>query len=247
MALFGLLGYPLGHSFSKRYFTQKFATEGLKNYTYQNFEIDNIDKVIDVFRSPDLRGLNVTIPYKEEVIPFLDELHEDANRIGAVNVIKFARDGRKIGHNSDYYGFKQSLINFLDSRKIDQALILGTGGAGKAIKAALEDLQINFSFVSRTPDSQQFTYEQIKSNPELLKSHQLLINTTPLGTFPNVEDKPDIPYKELTSDHFLYDVVYNPSITAFMKAGKEQGANIKNGLEMLELQAEKSWEIWNSA
>ncbi len=241
--LYGLIGYPLTHSFSKKYFTEKFEKENIKNSKYELFEIKEAGEILDVLKNnPNLRGLNVTIPHKENVIQYLDEIDAAAKEIGAVNVIKIT-NGKLKGFNSDYYGFRQSLLNLIGERKQLKALILGTGGAAKAVKAALLDLNIPFHFVSRKKEGANFSYEALDKT--ILSEHKLIINTSPLGMYPNVETCPDIPYHLLTPEHFLFDLVYNPEETTFMKKGAERDAKTKNGLEMLHLQAEKAWEIWN--
>jgi shikimate dehydrogenase len=242
MKTYGLIGFPLKHSFSGKYFTEKFQKEKIKSSEYRLFPLQNIEKFEDL-RKQNIAGLNVTIPYKEQIIPFLDELDEHAKAIGAVNVIQF-KNGKTKGFNSDYYGFKESLSSFLPEEFKSKALILGTGGASKAIKQVLDDLSISYKVVSRK-NGFDFTYEELKAKPNSLRDNRLLINTTPLGTFPNVEEKPDLPYEYLTESHLLYDLVYNPAETAFMKAGTGHGAKTINGLRMLIGQAEKSWEIWN--
>ena len=248
MKKFGLIGFPLKHSFSKRYFTEKFEREGLEDCQYEMFEIESIGKIRQVLDdNPDLVGLNVTIPYKLEVMPFLDEIDPVAKEIGAVNTIKFKSGGKRIGYNTDYLGFKISLEKRLrDPLTTYKALVLGTGGASKAVVAALKDLGIDYKYISRTTSKDAISYQQLNSSPEILNTHRLIINTTPLGTSPNVNAAPDIPYEWISDQHFLYDLVYNPAETRFLMNGKAKGADIKNGLEMLELQAEKAWEIWNS-
>ncbi len=245
MQKYGLLGYPLGHSFSKNYFNQKFESEKI-DAQYVNFEISDIKYIKNVLKeNPNLNGLNVTIPYKEQVIPYLDDLDEDARLIGAVNVIKFTKGflgkTKLIGYNSDIIGFKRSIEPLLDSSH-RKALILGTGGASKAVMHGLKQLGVGTTFVSRTPKEHCITYQDV--TPELLESYTVIVNTTPLGMFPNVEACPDIPYDALTPKHLLYDLLYNPDETLFMKKGKEHGAVVKNGLEMLLLQAFAAWEIW---
>ncbi|WMN12481.1 shikimate dehydrogenase [Marivirga salinae] len=242
MKIYGLIGYPLEHSFSGKYFAKKFDKENIKNCEYRLFPLENIQEFEELKRQ-EIAGLNVTIPYKEKIIPYLDELDEHAQAIGAVNVIQF-KNGKTKGYNSDYHGFKDSLLNFLPKEFRSKALILGTGGASKAIKQVLKDLSIPFKVVSRK-EGFDFTYKEINDKPEILAGFHLIINTTPLGTYPKVEEKPNLPFKVLTENHYFYDLVYNPSETAFMKAGKKQGAKTINGLEMLVGQAEKSWEIWN--
>ena len=245
MQKYGLLGYPLGHSFSKNYFNQKFESEKI-DAQYVNFEISDIKYIKNVLKeNPNLNGLNVTIPYKEQVIPYLDDLDEDARLIGAVNVIKFTKGflgkTKLIGYNSDIIGFKRSIEPLLDSSH-RKALILGTGGASKAVMHGLKQLGVGTTFVSRTPKEHCITYQDV--TPELLESYTVIVNTTPLGMFPNVDACPDIPYDALTPKHLLYDLLYNPAETLFIKKGKEHGAVVKNGLEMLLLQAFAAWEIW---
>jgi shikimate dehydrogenase len=249
MKRFGLLGKTLSHSFSKKYFSEKFNKQGLNDHIFELFELPLIKDFPALIKSkPDLCGMNVTIPYKQQVMKYLDGLDASATKVGAVNVIKFEKDGRKTGYNSDYFGFKQSLINY--SKEVNfnlngaKALILGTGGAAKAVIAALNDLNIPFKIVSREKGKADLTYEELFKLPEF--DFQLIINSSPLGTFPKTEENPEIPYNLLTSKNLLFDLVYNPEETLFMKKGKAQGANVKNGLEMLHLQAEKAWEIWNT-
>lgn len=244
MQKYGLLGYPLGHSFSRNYFNQKFKAEKI-DAEYVNFEIPNIKEIKTVLKeNPDLNGLNVTIPYKEQVIPYLDDLDEDARLIGAVNVIKFTkgRFGRKLkGYNSDIIGFKQSIEPLLkESHR--KALILGTGGASKAVFHGLKQLGVGATWVSRKPKEFCITYEEI--TPKMMEQYTIIVNSTPLGMFPNINSCPDIPYDSLTPAHLLYDLLYNPDETLFMKKGKEKGAVVKNGLEMLLLQAFAGYEIW---
>ena len=244
MNQYGLIGYPLSHSFSKKYFNEKFVAEGIKNHSYSLFPIERIDDLPLLLKSfPNLNGLNVTIPYKEYVLEFLDEIDDDAANIGAVNTIKII-DGKLKGFNTDVYGFKIALLKLIGDAKIDNALILGTGGAAKACAYILGKLEIPFKYVSRTKKENQFIYEELSKS--VIENNQLIINTTPLGTFPNINSYPNIPYNHLSTKHYLYDLVYNPEETEFLKRGKERGAAIKNGLEMLHLQAEKAWEIWNT-
>ena len=243
---YGLIGYPLGHSFSRGYFNEKFKAEGI-DAEYLNFEIPSIIEFNQVIEeNPDLCGLNVTIPYKEQVINYLDELAPDARQIGAVNVIQIIRQSKGkvklVGHNSDVIGFTQSIEPLLKPSH-RKALILGTGGASKAVRHGLASLGIEPTYVSRTPKAPTFlTYEQL--TPEVMASHTVIVNTTPVGMYPKVDHCPDIPYDLLTPDHLLYDLIYNPDETLFMKRGKAQGATVKNGLEMLLLQAFAAWEIW---
>jgi shikimate dehydrogenase len=239
----GLIGKSLSHSFSKSYFANKFQQAGITDYRYDHYELKSIDEFLPLINKlPHLIGLNVTIPYKLEVIPLMDELSKEAEAIGAVNVIK-VKAGKLTGFNSDYFGFQNSLVNWLPQHWQGKALILGTGGASQAVEAVLKDLQIPFQFVSRSPGADRVTYQQAL-DLQLIDSHQLIINTTPLGMHPQTDTYPDIDYDRISNEHFLYDLVYNPESTRFMQLGKKQGASIKNGLEMLELQAEKSWEIW---
>jgi len=241
MHKFGLLGKNINYSFSRKYFSEKFQKENQTN-TYENFDIQSIDSFPKIVsENSDLKGMNVTIPYKEAIIPYLDSLNEDAEMIGAVNTIKFV-NGKLIGHNTDYYGFQKSIEPFLPLKK-KTALIFGTGGASKAIAHALKNLGFEYKFVSRKNDS-HLTYHDL--NQSIIEKNLLLINCTPLGTHPNIEKCISIPYKFITENHLLFDLVYNPSETAFLMNGKQQGAQICNGLKMLEFQAEKSWEIWNS-
>ena len=246
MRTFGLIGFPLTHSFSQKYFTLKFEDENI-NARYLNFPISSIDDFPELFKHhPYLAGLNVTIPYKQQVIPFLNELDSAAKDIGAVNVIKISWDSKTPhlkGYNSDIVGFRASLFPLLtiDHKK---ALVLGTGGASKAVVEALNLLNIDFKYVSRSPKgSDIIAYEEL--NEEITANHKLIINTTPLGMYPNVDNCPDIPYEAITPEHLLYDLVYNPEETLFLKKGREKGAKTKNGLEMLYLQAEEAWRIWN--
>ena len=245
MKKYGLLGYPLGHSFSRNYFNQKFEAERI-DAEYLNFEIPEIKEIKNVIKeNPELNGLNVTIPYKEQVIPYLDDLDEDARLIGAVNVIKFSKGlfgkVKLKGYNSDIIGFKQSIEPLLKEHH-RKALILGTGGASKAVFQGLKQLGVASTFVSRKAKEYCITYEEI--TPKVMEQYTVIVNTTPLGMYPNVNACPDIPYDPLTSDHLLYDLLYNPDETLFMRKGKEKGAVVKNGLEMLLLQAFAAWEIW---
>lgn len=240
MRKFGLIGFPLTHSFSESYFQEKFFKEDLHNCQYQNFPIEDITKVRESLENKGLIGFNVTIPHKESITPFLDALSKDAEAIGAVNTV-LVKNNKWIGHNTDWIGFYHSIKPLLkDHHK--KALILGSGGASKAIIYALEQLHIKTLVISR---KEAFTnYSEI--NKKLLEEHQLIINCTPLGTFPKTEEYPPIPYELLSSKHLLYDLVYNPSESRFLTYGKANGASTKNGLEMLHRQAEEAWEIWNS-
>ena len=239
--IYGLLGRDIGYSFSRGYFAEKFQKEKL-NFEYNNFDISQINEVSEILNNSEIKGLNVTIPYKEEVISFLNNLDPIAKEIGAVNTIKFDNNRKTTGYNSDFYGFIESLKPLLKT-STKNALILGTGGASKAIAYALTQLQIDYTFVSRTAGDRKIAYADL--NEDIIKKNTLLINCTPLGTHPDVGEYPDIPYKHITEEHILYDLIYNPAETVFLKKGREKGAKTCNGLQMLALQAEKSWEIWN--
>ncbi len=249
MNRYGLIGYPLTHSFSQRYFTEKFTLEGIKDSQYELFEMPDITALPDLLQTDDLRGLNVTIPHKQAVQPYLDRLDASAEKVGAVNVIKIESDGSRTGYNSDYYGFRQSLVDWFEELAIDptnfggQALILGTGGASRAVMAALTDLGIDYRLVSRTKSTETLSYDEL---PEYIGSYRLIINSSPVGTYPRTDQAPVLRYDKLTAWHLLYDLVYNPAETRFMQLGRKQGAATHNGLRMLELQAEKAWEIWQA-
>jgi len=241
--LYGLIGYPLSHSFSKAYFAKKFQDLGIENKHYDLFPLAKIEEFSDLLtRDKNIVGLNVTIPYKEKVMRFLDEIDEAAEKIGAVNTIKIAANGKTKGYNTDVYGFEKSLLALLQPHH-QAALILGTGGAAKAVKYVLEKCHIRYKMVARRPKATQFSYEDIDET--VLQKYSIIINATPLGMSPNLESCPNLPYEHLTKQHLLYDLVYNPAETVFLQKGKQQGAIIKNGLEMLHLQAEKAWQIWN--
>ncbi|MBO4840551.1 MAG: shikimate dehydrogenase [Bacteroidaceae bacterium] len=241
MDKYGIIGNPLGHSFSKGFFTEKFAKEGI-DAQYLNFQIPEIGKLTDVLKeNPELRGINVTLPYKTEVIPFLDELSDEAREIGAVNVVQI-RNGHLKGFNSDIIGFTRSIQPLLKPHH-KKALILGTGGASRAIRVGLTRLGLEWKYVSRIPREGMITYNDITA--ETLKEYEVIVNCSPVGMFPKVDECPAIPYEFLTADNLLYDLVYNPEDTLFLKRGREQGARGKNGLEMLHLQAIASWEFWN--
>lgn len=245
MRKFGLIGYPLGHSFSKKYFTAKFEREGIEGCQFDLYEIPQVEDFSElVTNHPELEGMAVTIPYKEQVIPFLDQLDPACEVIGAVNCIQI-RNGQKKGFNTDYIGFKHSLQAWLGSQ-IPKALVLGTGGASKAVKQALKDLGVSFLSVSRTQAENQITYQDLVEDPAILRDYPLLINTTPLGTYPKVEGIPDIPLDQLDSKNYVYDLVYNPPVTRLMQECIARGGKAKNGQDMLELQAEAAWKIWNS-
>ena len=246
MRQFGLIGRTLQHSFSQTYFTQKFYSQRLAEHRYDLFELATVGELPALLAAhPDLAGLNVTIPYKETVVTYLDELAGSARRVGAVNVIERLPDGRLRGHNTDMVGFRESLRQFFPATPTARALVLGAGGAAKAVTVALNDLGIAHWSVTRDPLGPGLTYDDL--TPQVLAAHPLIINTTPLGTFPLVEECPRLPYEALTAQHYLYDLVYNPTETLFMAKGRAAGAQVKNGFEMLCLQAEAAWEIWNSA
>ncbi|MCH5720912.1 shikimate dehydrogenase family protein [Niabella hibiscisoli] len=241
MNLYGLIGMPLAQSFSKKYFTGKFEKEGIAEAAYELFPLENISLLKELLATqPDLKGLNVTIPYKEQVIPFLSGLNEEAKNIGACNCIKI-NGGRLTGFNTDAPAFRQSLLPQLQSHH-KKALILGTGGAAKAVLYVLQSLGIEYAYVSRSKGA-GFTYDELNST--IIREYPLIINSTPLGSFPKVDTAPDIPYAYLNADNYLYDLVYNPAKTLFLQKGAERGAAIKNGYEMLVGQAELSWQIWN--
>lgn len=244
--IFGLIGYPLSHSFSRKFFTEKFSAEDI-HADYLNFEIEDITQLARIIASnPDLVGLNVTIPYKEQVIKYLDFTDDEAARIHAVNTIRIQRSGKNIslhGYNTDIVGFQESLRPLLKPchRK---AVVLGTGGASKAVIKALSNLGIDAIMVSRNPeDNKELSYSDL--DQDVMNNYKIVVNTTPIGSFPRTDACPAIPYEFLTPEHLLYDLVYNPGTTEFLKLGKQQGATIKNGLEMLHLQALAAWEIWN--
>lgn len=247
---YGLIGYPLSHSFSKKYFTEKFEKENISDSEYLAFPIEKIELLPQLIKdNPTLKGLSVTIPYKESVIPFLDELDETAKKIGAVNCIKIS-NGRLIGYNTDAFGFRQSIKPFLESHH-ERALIIGTGGASKAVEYVLKEIGIDCFFVTRKKSNNQqpttnnfFAYDEV--NEHMLNAFKLIVNATPLGMFPNVDASPSIPYQFITSSHLLYDLVYNPAETEFLKKGKTKGAAIVNGFSMLQHQAEEAWRIWQA-
>ena len=246
MDKYGLIGYPLGHSFSISYFNQRFHDEDI-DAVYENFEIPTIDILPEVLsQNPELKGLNVTIPYKEKVIPFLDSISPEARAIGAVNVIRVIHEGKNIklkGYNSDVIGFTQSIEPMLEKKWHQKALILGTGGASKAIDYGLRNLGLETVFVSRYERPGTIQYERI--TPEVVKEYNVIVNCTPLGMYPKTEECPQLPYEAMDSHTILYDLIYNPDETLFMRKGAAQGAQVKNGLEMLLLQAFASWEFWH--
>ena len=238
---FGLIGKNIDYSFSKKYFSEKFKKENL-DCTYSNFDIENISLIESILQKNGISGYNVTIPYKQEIIKFLDEIDEVAKAIGAVNTIKKI-DNKNIGFNTDCIGFEKSLIPLIENKKPDSALILGGGGASKAVKYVLKKIKINYSTVSRKEGKSEFIYENL--NDVIINKFKMIINCSPVGTFPNINKCPNIPYKHLTKEHVLYDLVYNPIESLFLRRGRELGCKTKNGLEMLEIQANESWRIWN--
>ena len=244
MAKYGLIGSNISFSFSKTFFTTKFEIENNRTDSYDNFDVSSISKLKEIIAEhSDLKGLNVTIPFKESVIPLLDRVDKEAKKIGAVNTIKILRDGKLVGYNTDHYGFAKAVSNFLPIKE-KTALILGTGGSSKAIAFVLEAMGFDYQFVSRTKTETNLVYNELTKN--ILLDHCLIVNCTPLGTFPNVSEFPNIPYQFLTRDHLLFDLIYNPRETEFLKMGHAKGARVANGFKMLEYQAKKSWSIWKS-
>jgi shikimate dehydrogenase len=242
MRLFALIGNPLTHSFSKKYFTEKFERESLMDCRYELFPISSIEALPELLRAnPDLCGLNVTIPYKEQVLSYLKEENELVRAIRACNCIDL-QNGRIKGYNTDVLGFEQSLAQLWQPHH-KKALILGTGGVSKAVQYILQKLGLSFRYVSRKPGVHNFSYEQL--TPQVMQEYTLIVNTTPLGTYPNVTEAPQIPYEFLTPGHYLFDMVYNPERTLFLQKGEERGAVVKNGYDMLKIQADESWKIWN--
>ena len=242
MKLYGLIGKTLDHSFSKSYFENKFISEHIQNASYSNFPLESIEEFKSLIKKMNFSGLNITIPYKTLIIPFLDELSEEAKSIGAVNTIDF-KNNKLIGYNTDYIGFLNAIKPFLENT-VEKALILGTGGASKAVVFALKKIGIKSLCVSRLPNEEQLNYDQL--NHLVLKHHLIIVNTTPLGTSPNTNECPNIPYQYITEKHLLVDLVYNPEETLFLKKGRKNLANILNGKSMLIHQAEEAWRIWNS-
>lgn len=255
MKIYGIIGRPLGHSFSKPYFERKFAELGLTDHRYYNFPLETIAGVAAIRDGyPDLAGFNVTIPYKKEIIPLLDGISDEARAIGAVNCVKVV-DRKLYGYNTDAYGFGIGLEKLLGTELhgvqgaggefsgTRSALVLGSGGAASAVCYVLDRLGIEFCNVSRSKKPGSLTYEEL--SPAIMRSHRLIVNTTPLGTWPDVDNKPDIPYEHIGPGHFIYDLVYNPPVTAFLAEGRKRGAATLNGETMLHAQAERNWEIWN--
>lgn len=239
---YGLLGKNISYSFSEEYFTEKFKREGIEDAHFSTFDFPDLSNFEALLATPGLKGLSVTIPYKEAVIPYLDELSDDARAIGAVNSIKIYPNGKTKGFNTDVYGFKRSIAPFLENHH-EKALVLGTGGAAKAVKWVLEQLDIKVFLVSRNAKGEgTVNYSQLK--PQHMQAFPLIVNASPVGTFPDIESCPDLPYEGMSSANLLFDLIYNPPETRFLKNGREMGANTVNGLSMLRLQAQKSWEIW---
>ncbi|MBX2931282.1 MAG: shikimate dehydrogenase [Chitinophagaceae bacterium] len=244
MKLYGLIGFLLSHSLSKKYFDEKFRQENLFNYRFSNFEISHINQITDIIQqNKHLQGFAITIPYKQQIIPYLHIASNEVKKIQACNCVKII-DGQLYGYNTDIIGFEKSFTELLQPHH-NKALILGTGGAAKAVQFVLKKLSISFLNVSRKIINETtITYQQI--NQQLLEEYTIIINTTPLGTFPNTNECPDIPYQLLTAKHYLFDLIYNPSFTKFLQLGKQQNATIKNGKDMLTIQAEENWKIWYS-
>lgn len=241
--LFGLVGRNISYSFSAGYFATKFKELGLKKYTYTNFDINSIEELPAIIEEAEgLKGLNVTIPYKEEVIPLLDKLSKNAEIIGAVNTITISKKGKTKGYNTDHYGFRKALKPLLLPHHT-KALILGTGGASKAVAYALRKMMIEYDFVSRNGNETVFTYEELSA--DVFADYQIIINTSPVGTFPNVDECPPLDYLLFTENHIAFDLIYNPAETKFLRLAKQNGADTENGYAMLVHQAEKAWEIWN--
>tara|TARA_R110002049_G_scaffold82223_3_gene209272 strand:+ start:1302 stop:2054 length:753 start_codon:yes stop_codon:yes gene_type:complete len=242
--VFGLLGKNISYSFSRGYFAEKFEKLDLKNNHYKNFDLQEITEFPSILKNEEfIEGINVTIPYKEEVMQYLDKLDKTAEEIGAVNTIKFTKRGNLKGYNTDVVGFENSISPFLKKHH-KYALILGTGGASKAIAFALKKNKIKYKFVSRNPEGKkQISYENLTE--EIINKYHVIINCTPIGTSPDIHLSPNIPYNFLSEKHLLFDLIYNPEVSSFLAKGKEKGAAIKNGYEMLEMQAEESWRIWN--
>lgn len=242
---FGLLGKNISYSFSPKYFKDKFEKLGLTHFKYFIFDIPEIEEFpfLLYHKEHEFKGLNVTIPYKESVIKYLHEINQEAKQIGAVNTIKVTEDNKLIGYNTDVYGFQKSIEPLLKTHH-KKALILGTGGASKAIEYVFKKLGIEVTFVTRKVSENAILYSLLTK--EIIAEHTIIVNCTPVGTYPNINDAPNIPYQHINNQHLLFDLIYNPTETQFLKLGKSNGATVKNGYEMLELQAEKSWEIWNS-
>jgi shikimate dehydrogenase len=244
--IFGLIGQTVSHSFSKSYFDEKFFREGLRDHHYELFPLTNIKEIENLIKNTKgLSGLNVTLPYKEQVMQYLDEVDPEAKKIGAVNVIKI-KNGKRKGYNTDSDAFYETIEKWLPKDKSFQALVLGTGGSSKSVQEALVKLKIDFKLVSRAASKGNYTYQDLEKKPDIIKQSHLIINTTPLGMHPNTKEMPPIDYDQLSSEHYVYDLIYNPARTQFLQKAEIHGATAKNGLEMLHVQAEKSWTIWNN-
>jgi shikimate dehydrogenase len=247
MRKFGLIGFPLGHSFSKLYFTNKFISESIPDCSYDNYELEDLKSLEDlILKDHELCGINVTIPYKSDVFKYLDSADDEAIAVGAVNVLKITRTGGKPkvkGYNTDTFGFEKALMPHLDTGKINKAIVLGTGGSAKAVSYVLRNLNIGITHVSRNPGMNSISYNDLTD--EILVENKLIVNATPVGMYPRTEAKPRLNYSCLTDSHILFDLVYNPALTTFLQKGKEQGSKTIGGVQMLHFQAEKSWEIWN--
>ena len=243
MKRFGLIGKKLGHSFSAKYFAEKFERDGLRDCDYSLYELPEIECVKEFMLIPDLVGFNVTIPYKQQIIPYLDALDEQAREVGAVNCVKIERDGRRVGYNTDVDGIRLSLDKLLGGEKVSAALILGTGGASQAVQYVLRERGIDYKVVSREKGKADLTYDDLTQ--DVMATHRLIINASPVGMYPACDNCPDIPYAMLSGSHYLFDLVYNPLTTRFMELGAEQGAATLSGIDMLYAQAESAWRIWN--
>jgi len=243
MRKFGLIGKNIDYSFSQSYFAAKFKAEEITDASYQNFDLESISDFPTLLEDTQIKGFNITIPYKEVIIPYVDKLNKNAKKIGAINTIKFTKKGKLKGYNTDYYGFKNAILPHLKPQHTS-ALILGTGGASKAIAYALQKLNIAYTYVSRNATKEnQISYQQLTE--EIIKTNTIIVNCTPLGTFPDIKACPNIPYAAITDKHLLFDLIYNPEESTFLNYGKQKNATIINGYKMLQLQAEKSWKIWN--
>lgn len=243
MKRFGLIGKKLGHSFSAKYFAEKFEREGVQECDYSLYELPEIECVKEFMLTPNLVGFNVTIPYKQQIIPYLDALDAQAREVGAVNCVKIERDGRRVGYNTDVDGIRLSLDKLLGEEKVSAALILGTGGASQAVQYVLRERGISYKVVSREKDKADLTYDELTQ--DVMAMHRLIINASPVGMYPACENCPNIPYAMLSGSHYLFDLVYNPLTTRFMELGAEQGAATLSGIDMLYAQAESAWRIWN--
>ena len=243
MKRFGLIGKKLGHSFSAKYFAEKFEREGLQECDYSLYELPEIECVKEFMLTPDLVGFNVTIPYKQQIIPYLDDLDAQAREVGAVNCVKIERDGRRVGYNTDVDGIRLSLDKLLGEETVSAALVLGTGGASQAVQYVLRERGISYKVVSREKGKADLTYDDLTQ--DVMATHRLIINASPVGMYPACDNCPNIPYAMLSGSHFLFDLVYNPLTTRFMELGAEQGAATLSGIDMLYAQAESAWKIWN--